>query len=208
MTIEADQALFGYDRGHRLIASSRKLGKEATWTLRNVTDMKVSKRNGHYLTILPVPEIESHAFIRSWAAGGAFRPGSVWSHALLIPSVELDKIEDLRVLVPLFTRPTIDNPAALAVLKVGYGMRLNVPDLVSAGVSTALPIDRSLVDRIVLTAYRSETTESADVVVVDDARAVEEIILGLMSQRWSHLRRHFSARTRFRPTAHKRWPLA
>ena len=35
---------------------------------------------------------------------------------------------------------------------------------------------------------------------VDDARKVEEVILGLMSQRWSHLRRQFSARTRFRPS--------
>lgn len=193
-----DQALFGYDRGHRLIASSRKLGKDATWILRNVSDMKVSKRAGHYLTVLPVPEIESHAFVRTWAAEGAFRPGSVWSHALLVPSADLDEIEDLRVLVPLFSRPTIDEPAALAELKKTYGRKLELPARASvADLSPAL-VDPTVLDRIILAAYLTDTTEP-DEVVVDDARDVEEIILGLMSQRWSHLRRRFSARTRFRP---------
>jgi len=199
VTMEVDQALFGYDRGHRLIASSRKLGKEATWILRNVTDMKVSKHNGHYLTILPVPEIETHAFVRTWASGGAFRPGSVWSHTLLVPFAGLDKIEDLSVLAHLFTRPTIEDQAALAELKNTYGKKLKVPTQAPAAGFSASPIDQALVDRIILAAYRIDTTES-DEVVVDDARDVEEIIFGLMSQRWSHLRRRFSARTRFRPS--------
>jgi hypothetical protein len=161
--------------------------------------MKVSKPNGHYLTVLPVPDIESHAFIRTWAAGGAFRPGSVWSHTLLLPSADLDKIEDLRVLVCLFTRPTIDDPAAFAELKESYGKKLKVPAQGYAAELSAPPVDRALVDRIVLAAYRTDTTEPNEV-VVDDARVFEEIILGLMSQRWSHLRRRFSARTRFRPS--------
>jgi hypothetical protein len=194
--VELDQALFGYDRGHRLIASSRKLGKEATWVLRNVTDMKVPKRNGHYLTVLPVADIETHAFVRTWAASGAFRPGSVWSHALLVPTADLDSIDDFRVLVSLFTRPTIDEPASLAELKKNYGKRVTLPAQLSAGV-VARSVDQSLLDRIVLAAYRAEM-DGAGEVVVDDAREVEEIILGLMSQRWSHLRGRFAARTRFR----------
>lgn len=198
MTVELDQALFGYDRGHRLIASSRKLGKEATWVLRNVTDMKISKRQGHYLTVLPVPEIDAHAFVRTWAAGAGFRPGSVWSHALFVSSADLDEIEHLRVLVPLFTMPTIPDPAAVADLKKTYDKKLQVPARASADVSGP-PVDRALIDRIVLAAYRADTAEPADV-VVDDARDIEEIVLGLMSQRWSYLRRQFSARTRFRPS--------
>jgi hypothetical protein len=196
--MELDQALFGYDRGHRLIASSRKLGKEAIWVLRNVTDMKVSKRLGHYLTVLPVPEIDTHAFIRTWGAGEAFRPGSVWSHALLVPSADLDKIDDLRVLAHLFTAPTINDPAALAEVKKPYGNKLKVPPQVSADVSGP-PVDSALIDRIVLAAYRADAPAPAEV-VVDDTRDVEEIVLGLMSQRWSYLRRQFSARTRYRPS--------
>jgi hypothetical protein len=198
MTVELDQALFGYDRGHRLIASSRKLGKEATWVLRNVTDMKVPKRGAHYLTVLPVPDIDTHAFVRTWAASGAFRPGSVWSHSLLVPTADLDKIEDLRVLVQLFTKPTIEDPASLAELKKTYGKQINLPAHASANIA-APPVEPALLDRIILAVYRTEATEPAEV-VVDDAREVEQVILGLMSQRWSHLRRRFAARTRFRPS--------
>lgn len=198
MTVEIDQALFGYDRGHRLIASSRKLGKEATWVLRNVTDMKVSKRNGQYLTVLPVLDIETHAFVRTWAASGAFRPGSVWSHTLLIPTAVLDDIEDLRVLMQLFSRPTIDDPASLPQLKKTYGKQVNLPAQVATAMASP-SVDPALLDRIVLAAYRIENNEPAEV-VVDEAREVESFILGLMSQRWSHLRHRFSARTRFRPS--------
>lgn len=198
MTMEIDQALFGYDRGHRLIASSRKLGKEATWILRNVTDMKVPKRNGHYLTVLPIREIEAHAFIRTWAAGGAFRPGSVWSHALLVPSIDLDKFNDLRVLVFSFSQPAIDDPAALTELKKTYGKKLEC-HIRSSAESVALSVDTALMDGIILAAYRTDTINPQEV-VVDDARPIEEILLGLMSQRWSHLRRRFSARTRSRPS--------
>lgn len=198
MTVELDQALFGYNKGHRLLASSRKLGKEATWVLRNVTDMKVSKRSGHYLTVLPVREIHAHAFVRTWAAGGKFRPGSVWSHALLLPSADLDEIDDFRALVHLFIKPTIDDPAGLAELKKSYSKKLKVAAQLSTHLS-ADGVDDALIDRVVLAAYRTDPTEAAEV-VVDDASDVEEIILGLMSQRWSHLRRRFSARTRFRPS--------
>lgn len=198
MIVELDQALFGYDRGHRLIASSRKLGKEATWVLRNVTDMKVPKRNGHYVTVLPIAHIDAHAFVRTWAASGGFRPGSVWSHALLVPTAALDDIDDLRALIPLFTKPTINDPASLAELKKIYGKRLAMPGRTAKEVAVS-KINQELLDRIVLAAYQVEAADGGEV-VVEDAREVEEVILGLMSQRWSHLRRNFAARTRFRPS--------
>lgn len=199
MTVELDQALFGYDRGHRLVASSRRLGKEATWVLRNVTDMKVPKRNGHYLTVLPVAELEVHAFVRTWAAGGDFRPGSVWSHALLVPSGELDRIEDLRVLEGMFRRPKIDGPDAIGTLKATYGEKVTAPEALGVDFAADEPVDSFLLDRLVLAAYTADVLKPAEV-VVDDARQVEGVVLGLMSQRWSHLRRRFSARTRYRPS--------
>ena len=200
MTFHLDQALFGYDRGHRMIAASRKLDKDTTYALRTVTDMKVGKKRTHYLTVLPVPSIEAHAFVRTWPAGSAFRPGSVWSHVLLLASKDLGAVDDFRTITRLFKRPKVDSPDQVSKIQSAYSGALHWPggppgdhDEDDDGVR-ATP---NLVHQVVLAVYGQSRHHPE--VVASDVSAADDVVLGLMSQQWTELRREFSARTRFRP---------
>jgi hypothetical protein len=77
-----DQALLGYDRGHRLLASSLKLPREAEAALVALSDTDV--RHGRRLTGMPMASFDRYALIATWPAPDAGRPGAVWAHALLI----------------------------------------------------------------------------------------------------------------------------
>jgi hypothetical protein len=190
-----DQALFGYSQGHRLIAASAGLDRESSRVLRSVTDMRFGTHSRSFLTVLPLPRMGSHAFIKTWPASAALRPGSVWSHVLLVPHVVLDDVPSVRPLQTLFVQPTRqmeeDQRALVGVFagKLKLDMAAHVPPI---------PNDRANqrdLEKLVSAAYgESEPIE----VVVDFAEYFDDSVLGLMDQQWAALRREFSARTRFR----------
>src|SRR3546814_20493757 len=85
MTI--DQCLFGYEDGHRLLASSMSLGDQ-TSLLTKLSDLAPGTLFGSshgYWTGLPLPELARYALFRTWPAPELPRPGCVWTHALLPP---------------------------------------------------------------------------------------------------------------------------
>jgi hypothetical protein len=102
-----DQCLFGYEDGHRLLASSMQLGEEQS-DLTELSDLApgvvFSGSNG-YWTGIPAPKIGRYALMRTWPAPEMPRPGCVWTHALLLEPSVLENLSDLSALSRLFSRP-------------------------------------------------------------------------------------------------------
>jgi hypothetical protein len=70
--LKIDNCLFGYDDGHRLLASSVKLGGEATSQLTLLSDLAPGARFGSsdgYWTGFPLPQLERYALIYGRVAG-------------------------------------------------------------------------------------------------------------------------------------------
>jgi hypothetical protein len=105
--IRIDQCLFGYDEGHRLVASSLALG-DATATLTHLSDLAPGttfRRSLGYWTGLPLPRLKRYALMYTWPAPEMPRPGCVWTHALLLDLTIFDHLDDLLQLKHIFKRP-------------------------------------------------------------------------------------------------------
>ena len=53
---------------------------------------------------------------KTWAAPEISRPGCIWTHSLFISFTELAQIEDPRILLQLFVRPTDDRRKQIGTL--------------------------------------------------------------------------------------------
>lgn len=108
MNGQIQQTLHGYERGHRLLASSLELPQSVARRLLYLSDLSGSNRAEgfeQYLTGYPLPEISSYALSQTWDAPEMARPGCVFSHTLLIDFSDLAQVSDLNVLLSLFRRP-------------------------------------------------------------------------------------------------------
>ncbi len=106
--IKLNQCLFGYDEGHRLLATSKKLTDEAESTLLLHSDLVPGLPSNNfksYWTGIPVPSIKCYALMHTWAASDMARPGCVWTHVLLIDFSDMAVIKDLSVIRKLFFFP-------------------------------------------------------------------------------------------------------
>jgi hypothetical protein len=190
--VVVDQALFGYDRGHRLIASSTLIDKGSSRTLRAVTDLKVGAPSRSYLTVLPLPAMHRHAFIRTWAAGPGFRPGSVWSHVLLMRHEDLDQLGDFTAMQRLFAKPELVDDTNRTTLRGQYSTPLRFEP---SGFTGEAQWPSNATRKLVEAAYA--TSEPAEV-VLEPADVHDELLLSLLGQMWPELRRTFGFRTRYR----------
>ena len=95
------QALHGYRNGHDLLASSRRLSREGERALLELSDLSGSAARTRgfesYISGYPVPGEHLYAFARTWLADGGARPGSVWTHTLLLTpeQIALPNVENL-----------------------------------------------------------------------------------------------------------------
>ena len=113
--IEIHQALLGYDRGHRLIASSLSIGTKSKHALLQFSDRSINVQKIPeigYLTGYPLIEDGLYVLAKTWAAPEMPRPGCIWTHSLLISFTELAQISDPRVLLDAFRRPA-DGPGSM-----------------------------------------------------------------------------------------------
>lgn len=104
------QTLHGYEGGHRLLASSLKMPKDAERTMLLLSDL--SGPSGGvifepYLTGYPVNSISRYALARTWPAPEMGRPGCVWTHTLLIDFETIEHVRSLQFLVRFFNRPDL-----------------------------------------------------------------------------------------------------
>ena len=107
------QALYGYQDGHRLLASSTELPQGTSRLLLPLSDgpdLQIKVPMAGYMSGYPVSEIEAFALSMTWPAPEMPRPGCVWTHVLLIDSGVLGAIHDPCGLLECFHRPEGPEP--------------------------------------------------------------------------------------------------
>jgi hypothetical protein len=184
-TIRIDQCLFGYNDGHRLLASSRKLPEEAGSLLLVHSDLVAGAplKDEAYWTGIPVPAARCYALMRTWAAPEMPRPGCVWTHTLLIAYADVARFTDLGVLKGIFARPAHSKFAH-------YGDALTVdPGLPEEQPSAPI----SAVDSIPV--LRAVYAPDSSGLLPMRGPAREDAVFAVWSQQWPRLRRSFSFQT-------------
>jgi hypothetical protein len=185
--IEIHQALHGYSDGHRLLAASCRLPREAQRALLIVSDISGPVTAGmfdSYLTGCPLPGAGAYALSRTWLATELNRPGCVWTHTLLVEYADLARLPDLGALASLFRRPRRGEA------RHDYSQAATLPsgpaDTLPAGV---LAPERDLCR--VLAAFYG-VPDVPTFLVADRADRLESLVLALWSQQWPRLRRSLS----------------
>ena len=103
-----EQAIFGYDDGHRLLQTSLRLSSEEKERLLLLSDLAPGishLRADGYWTGAPLRGSSRYALIRTWPAPEMSRPGCVWSHVLFVPFEFLEIEMKPFGLLQLFRRP-------------------------------------------------------------------------------------------------------
>lgn len=106
--IHIDQILHGYDRGHKELVASISLDDQSRALMLILSDSLATSgldEGVSYLTSYPLRHASKHVLARTWAAGRGYRPGSVWTHSLIIDYQALTLIHDLNILRDLFKYP-------------------------------------------------------------------------------------------------------
>lgn len=112
--MKIEQALHGYNQGHTLLASSinlmsqkdrKKMAILSDWTEYSRTD----DEDLSYISAYPLQESSYYVVAKTWYADEKERPGSVWTHSLILNIDNIDVFFDLRLLYDLFRRPEEKN---------------------------------------------------------------------------------------------------
>jgi hypothetical protein len=185
-TVELQQALHGYEGGHRLISSSLPLNGAARRLVDSLSDASGTNVEGSpdlfpYLTGYPLPDQAHYVLAKTWLARGASRPGAVWTHSLFIPLVNLAKFPSLTPLLQVFREPS--DLSERSVYK--NALQVTVPDL-------RRPVDmQEDTIRVLLLALYGKP-EYAVVITGEAPGTLPFIFTELWSQQWPRLRRHFT----------------
>jgi len=183
MTPTINQALHGYNDGHRLIASSISLSSADARTMIVMSDLSgagVKPEVTGYLTGYPLEGAGKYVLARTWAAPEMPRPGCVWTHSLIIENADLAALKSAAGLLTSFRRPD----AALA--KTEYSS------------PTTIPVEDVPVRRVLLTLREREIVnalyaapEKLIVAEADDTEEDERLLTAIWMQQWPRLRRAF-----------------
>ncbi len=184
--MRVEQTLHGYFDGHRLLASSVELPRDARHAMLGLSDLSgraMVRGFDEYLTGYRLPGTDYYAVARTWYAPEMDRPGCVWTHTLLIARADLDSTRNIGGLLTLFRRPTDrhswDNyECAADALLVGHRGALadRTPD--------------SAVGLLLGALY--EFPDAPILVPSIEANAYEELFLEIWSQQWPSLRASFA----------------
>jgi hypothetical protein len=102
------QTLHGYSDGHRLVASSCKLPRDAESLMLILSDLS-GPGGGDlfdpYLTGYPLESAGRYALACTWPAPEMKRPGCVWTHTLLLGEELLARMNNPEEFLELFIRP-------------------------------------------------------------------------------------------------------
>lgn len=107
-TLIVEQSLHGYSKGHKQLSSSIDLDPQSRATMLIHSDLLVSSsrpNEGSYLTGYPLKTAQRYVFAKTWMAGEGVRPGSVWTHSLILDLQTLTLLDDLSCLQTLFAFP-------------------------------------------------------------------------------------------------------
>jgi len=179
-----NQTLHGYSEGHRLLASSDKLSRETSWDMQVISDFSgrlLVTGFESYITGYPLPEISSYALARTWYAQEMRRPGSVWTHTLLIKFADLARVSTPAIFLELFVRPKEAN-----IILYGSPILFR-PHGIAERTDLKEQLDAS---RAILALLYSQS----DPVFVPASLSTqyETLVLAIWAQQWPRLRRSFS----------------
>ncbi|EBG2006502.1 MULTISPECIES: GAP1-N1 domain-containing protein [unclassified Enterobacter] len=199
--MKLDHCLFGYDDGHRLIASSLPLGEESAY-LTELSDLApgvVFGSSKGYWTGSPAPSIGRYVLMYTWPAPEMPRPGCVWTHALLLEPAMLESIEDLSILQGVITRPSVS-------IEIDYYRQPLEVDLNKTN-SSQLPLDITIVEKLIDSLYGRISTN----IEVLSSDRLDQPLFAVWSQQWPKLRRNFRFQTAAsrmqRPTGSARFDI-
>jgi len=192
--VKLHQCLFGYDDGHRKLASSVRLPDAVETQLLLLTDMAPGLNTAEvkpYWTGTPVPALKSYALIKTWPAPEMPRPGCVWSHVLLLQFSDIPQFESLASLSSWFRRPDLEQgvDAYSKSLELSTSTVGLIPGLISD--ANALRVVRAL--------YRN----SEEGFVAAPQGTLDATIFAVWSQQWPKLRRTFSFRSAVSPSENR-----
>lgn len=132
MSIVFEQALHGYQEGHRLLGITTKLHHDSLQQMLVLSDNSgVSADDGFssYLTGYPLLSDNYYVLARTWYASEMKRPGCVWTHSLLIKKDDIDLLNSVESLLSLFSRPKNNEANVLQPIKcLPFMGKDNVPN--------------------------------------------------------------------------------
>ncbi|WP_256434994.1 hypothetical protein [Hyphomonas sp. KY3] len=176
-----NQAFHGYNDGHRMLASSIPLAPADMRLMAYMSDRAADSgtipQRG-YITGYPLVEAGAYVLARTWPAIEVSRPGSVWTHSLLVDFSDLGQMEELGVLLAYHRR------AQLGDGWLDYSKPVHFSE---QNLDPHLAISTTLARKIIEILY----TEYSETVVLDDARDphLEATLMAVWSQQWPRLRR-------------------
>ena len=187
MSGQIDQCLFGYQEGHRLLATSVPLHEHST-ELTYLSDLAPNTIFGEtsgYWTGYPLGNLRRYALIRTWNAPEKSRPGCVWSHALLIPPEYFEMNSNLSVFKSLVRRPSdeLDIDAYTVPIEFSEGH-----NQLLYGIEND---NEQLIVRLLQSIYENNDTN----IFVEPKDNLENIVFAIWSQQWPRLRRNFKFQT-------------
>jgi len=106
------QTLHGYSDGHRLIASSCRLPRDAESLMLILSDLSGPGGGDQfdpYLTGYPLESASRYALACTWPAPEMKRPGCVWTHTLLLGEELLAEMNNPEEFLKLFNRPAVSS---------------------------------------------------------------------------------------------------
>lgn len=186
-----DQTLHGYRQGHRLVESSIQLDHESEALMLSLTDLLTVDplKQGHsYLSGYPLRKANKFVLARTWPAHESMRPGSVWTHSLVIDYSLLTILEDLFPLLDLLTEPKSLNFDT-------YGAPIALRDKLSNGQGGArASLDLSDDKRLPEVFRQMYGTRAQSFVCIESTARVQDeaLTVGLWRQMWPRLRRDTS----------------
>jgi hypothetical protein len=185
-SVEIHQGLFGYQDGHRLLASSLELDDESAATVLTLSDLATASGEvgPGYWTGVPLPRIKCYALIRTWLAPEMPRPGCVWSHVLYIKFSDMGRIPDLGAVGRLARYPSW--PLALA----DYQSPLEF-EVVGHGSAGEQRFTREHALQVLRRIYVGGVLKRQEV----PRASLEAVTFEIWSQQWPRLRRSFPFRT-------------
>ncbi len=187
--VTLQQCLFGYNDGHRLLASSISLNEELATQLLLLTDLAPGLSPATiqgYWTGTPLPTMKSYALIRTWTAPEMPRPGCVWSHVLLVDFADIPRLTNLQCLARCAVRPKMET---------GFNSYASSLDCRIS----PLNIDPDIDLENALLVLRNVYSAQPGVEISAPAEGLDQTIFAIWSQQWPKLRRSFSFRTASSP---------
>ncbi|WP_420192774.1 hypothetical protein [Klebsiella pasteurii] len=186
--IEIHQCIYGYENGHRLLATSMSLPPDVSTTLLLLSDLApglMLPSSEGYWTGVPLPGAKVYALMYTWMAYEMPRPGCVWSHVLLIPFPEMARLRDLSILSKYILRPDLDLGFD------NYNRSINLNPKVIENINNKKNISTESINEIINAVYNL----SGKVKVESSIKYLDDSIFCIWSQQWPRLRRSFSFRT-------------